>query len=97
MGKTRSKSKRWSARVAKTSNALTLERGVFTKLSAHSIALSVLRSARNSKRRKATPFRSAMSMLNFYINRMGSKLAPGRRKVLEKAKSELRELAGKGH
>jgi len=87
--------KRWSARVAAHSDAMTLEPGVFKKRSARGIASSVLRSACKSTRIKSTPFRSAMSMLNFYVNRMGRKLAPRRRKVLEKAKSELRELAGK--
>ena len=86
---------RWSARVSQHSNALTLENGVFTKGDSRAIARSLKRSAERSRRRKATPFRSAMSMLNFYINRMGTKLRPGRRKVLERAKSDLRDLFGK--
>jgi hypothetical protein len=85
-------SRRWSARVTRTSDALTLEKGVFTKRSAREIALSLKRSADRSTRRKSSPFRSAMSMLTFYINRMGTKLSARRRKVLERAKSDLREL-----
>ncbi len=88
-------STRWSARVTQQSNALTLEKGVFTKRSSRQIALSLKRSAERSSRRKSTPFRSAMSMLNFYINRMGTQLSGTRRKVLERAKSDLRELFGK--
>ena len=95
MPKARAKSKRWSAHVAETSDALSLEQGVFTKRSARSVALSLKRSAVASRRRKTTPFRSAMSMLNFYINRMGTQLTPGRRRVLEKAKGELRDVFGR--
>jgi hypothetical protein len=69
--------KRWSSRVTRNSNALTLEQSVFTKRSSRAIAHSLKRPAAHSTRRKSAPFRSAMSMLNFYINRMGSKLAPG--------------------
>jgi Protein of unknown function (DUF3175) len=87
--------KRWSARVSQQSDALTLEAGVFTKRDPRAIARSLKRSAEHSRRRKSTPFRSAMSMLNFYINRMGRKLNPDRRKVLERAKVALRELFGK--
>src|SRR5689334_22667423 len=83
---------RWSARVTRESDALTLEEGVFKNRSAEAIARSLKRSAVRSRRRKSTPFRSAMSMLNFYINRMGRKLSPARRKVLERAKTSLREL-----
>lgn len=90
-----SKSSRWSARVTRTSNALTLEKGVFAKRSSRAIALSLKRSAERSRRRKSAPFRSAMSMLNFYINRMGTKLTPGRRRILERAKSDLRQAFGK--
>ena len=88
-------SDRWSARVTRESDALTLEKGVFTKRSARAIALSLKRSAERSTRRKSSPFRSAMSMLNFYINRMGTKMSAGRRKVLERAKQDLRELFGR--
>jgi hypothetical protein len=62
---------------------------------AYEVALSLKRSADRSERRKSTPFRSAMSMLNFYINRAGRNLAPARRAVLENAKGELRKLYGK--
>jgi len=84
--------RRWSARVMKTSNALDLEPGVFTQRSAQAIAASLKRSALASSRRKAEPFRSAMSMLNFHINRSGRGLPPERRRVLERAKVELRKL-----
>ena len=86
--------RRWSDRVTRESNALTLEKGVFTKRSARAIALSLKRSAERSRRRKSTPFRSAMSMLNFYVNRMGANLSAARRKVLERAKGELRKAFG---
>jgi hypothetical protein len=84
--------KRWSARVTSTSNALDLEEGVFTKASARAIAASLKRSAERSRRRKAEPFRSAMSMLTFFINRAGRNLSAERRRVLERAKEDLREL-----
>jgi len=86
---------RWSARVSRESDALSLEQGVFTLRSARRIAQSLKQSAEHSRRRKSSPFRSAMSMLNFFINRMGAKLSPGRRRILEKAKDELRALYGK--
>jgi len=79
----------------KTSNALDLESGVFTQRSPHAIAASLKRSALASGRRKAEPFQSAMSMLNFHINRSGRGLAPERRRVLERAKVELRKLFGR--
>ena len=82
----------WSKRVTETSNALDLEHGVFSKESPRAIALSLKRSAERSRRRKSEPFRSAMSMLNFYINRAGSKLSATRRNRLEAAKEALREL-----
>ena len=91
----RARTRRWSARVARQSDALTLERGVFTGSDPKRIARSLKRSADRSRRRKSAPFRSAMSMLNFYINRMGRKLAPGRRRVLQRAKGELRVLYGR--
>ena len=77
------------------SDALDLEAGVFRKPSARAIALSLRRSAERSRRRKADPFRSAMSMLSFYINRGGRNLAPARRRTLEAAKIELRRLYGR--
>ena len=87
--------KRWSARVTRTSNALDLERGVFTKRSPRAIARSLKRSAEHSRRRKSAPFRSAMSMLNFHINRGGKGLSSSQREVLERAKGELRKLYGR--
>jgi hypothetical protein len=87
--------KRWSQRVTETSNALDLEHGVFSKNSARAIALSLKRSAEHSRRRKSDPYRSAMSMLTFYINRSGKKLPKTRRARLEAAKRELRALYGK--
>ncbi len=82
--------KRWSQHVAQTSNALDLEPGVFAKEDPRDIAQSLKNSAEASRRRKADPFRSAMSMLVFYINRAGRKLPEQRRRVLERAKDELR-------
>jgi hypothetical protein len=84
--------RRWSRRVTETSNALDLERSVFTKRSARQVALSLKRSAERSRRRKSEPFRSAMSMLNLYINRAGKNLTPARRRTLERAKGELRKV-----
>jgi len=92
---TRAKSKRWSQRVTTTSNALDLDKGVFTRNDPRSIARSLKKSAERSKRRKSDPFRSAMSMLTFYINRAGSQLPDKQRKRLEAAKDELRALFGK--
>ena len=89
------KQKRWSQRVTQESNALDLEQGVFSKDDPKSIARSLKRSADRSQRRKADPFRSAMSMLTFYINRAGKTLSKSRRKRLEDAKEELRDLYGK--
>lgn len=83
---------RWSQHVTETSHALDLEPGVFTKRSPREVALSLKRSAEASRQRKADPFRSAMSMLNFYLNRAGRRLPAQRRRVLEQAKDELRAL-----
>jgi hypothetical protein len=91
----KSHAKNWSARVTQESNALTLEKGVFTKHRSRAIAWSLKRSAEKSRRRKSSAFRSAMSMLTFYINRMGTQLSAGRRKVLEQAKEDLREVFGR--
>ncbi len=88
-------SRRWSQEVTQKSNALDLEQGVFTWKDPKKIAKSLSRSAEDSKRRKGTPFQSAMSMLNFYINRAGSQLDANQKKVLEQAKDELRALYGK--
>ena len=89
---TRKKARRWSQRVTDTSDALNLDQGVFSLNDPRAIARSLKRSAERSRRRKAEPFRSAMSMLNFYINRAGRKLPQSRRARLEKAKEELRRL-----
>ena len=86
------KRSRWSRRVSETSDALDLKKGVFSLDSPSAIAASLKRSADRSRRRKTEPFRSAMSMLNFYINRAGSKLSAARRRRLEAAKAELRRL-----
>ena len=85
----------WSQNVTAHSNALDLDRDVFTKHDPHEIALSLKHSAEHSKRRKGTPFQSAMSMLTFYINRAGRDLDEKQKAVLERAKDELRELFGK--
>ncbi|MBW8744926.1 MAG: DUF3175 domain-containing protein [Sphingomonas sp.] len=85
----------WSQNVTAHSNALDLEQDVFAKHDPHEIALSLKRSAEHSKRRKGTAFQSAMSMLTFYINRAGKDLDEKQRKVLERAKDELRILFGK--
>jgi len=84
--------KYWSSRVTKYSNALDLEEGVFSFNNPRKIALSLKRSSRESRRRKADPFQSAMSMLNFYINRAGKNLSEDRKKILGQAKEELRLL-----
>jgi hypothetical protein len=87
--------KRWSQRVTRTSNALDLKSGVFTLASPRAIALSLKRSALASHRRKADPYRSALSMLTFYVNRAGRGLPAARRRKLERAKRELRAVFGK--
>jgi len=87
--------KRWSARVTKEGDALDLDRGVFTWKDPRRIAASLRRSALRSRRRKADPHRSALSMPTFYINRAGKNLPAARRKVLEQAKDELRRQFGK--
>ncbi len=89
------KAKRWSQAVTETSNALDLEPGIFSWDDPRKIALSLKESADNSDRRKTSPFASAMSMLNFYINRAGKNLPATRRAILERAKEELRDLYGK--
>jgi len=87
--------RQWSQRVTRESSALDLEEGVFTWKDPKKIARSLKRSAEKSGRRKGTPYRSAMSMLNFYINRAGKNLGQNRQKTLEEAKSELRKLFGR--
>jgi len=91
----RSTPRKWSAKVAETSNALALEPGVFTAASPKRIAASLKRSAERSRRRKSSPYRSAMSMLTFFINRAGRNLPARRKRTLEKAKAELRRLFDK--
>jgi Protein of unknown function (DUF3175) len=94
-GNQKAKTKRWTQHVMETSNALDLEEGVFTRDDPREIALSLQRSAERSQRRKSSPFRSAMSMLTFHINRAGRKLSQEQRDRLEAAKDELRALYGK--
>jgi hypothetical protein len=86
------KTRKWSAAVMKRSDALDLEQGIFTQRSPSRIAASLKRSAMRSRRRKGTPFQSAMSMLTFHINRAGQSLSAVRRARLEKAKDALRKL-----
>jgi len=89
------KSKRWSQHVTQTSFALDLEKDVFTWDDPRRIAESLKESAERSTARKTTPFRSAMSMLNFYINRAGKNLPQEQLATLEAAKDELRALYGR--
>src|SRR5262245_23154423 len=86
---------RWSQRVTTTSNALDLEPGVFTFRSPKRVAASLKRSADTSRRRKGTSFQSAMSMLNFYLNRAGKTLPEAQKQKLNDAKAELRRLYGR--
>jgi len=88
--------RRWSARVTRTSDALTLDHGVFTWKDPRRIAGSLKRSAMRSRRRKADPYRSALSMLTFYLNRAGHNLSAARKRVLGQAKEELRRLYAEG-
>jgi hypothetical protein len=88
----RKSARKWSGRVTKTSDAMTLDDGVFRKSDPKTIARSVKRSAERSHRRKSPPFRSAMSMLTFYINRGGKNLSTRRKHILMQAKDELRAL-----
>jgi hypothetical protein len=87
--------RRWSQRVTRESDALDLSKGVFTGKDPKRIAASLKRSAERSRRRKADPFRSALSMLTFYLNRAGKNLPAGRRKTLMRAKDELRRQFGR--
>ncbi|HYK23245.1 MAG TPA: DUF3175 domain-containing protein [Candidatus Acidoferrum sp.] len=89
------KGRRWSADVTKHSDALDLKSQVFKGKDSHRIALSLKRSADRSKKRKGTPYQSAMSMLNFYINRAGKNLPQKQKRVLERAKDELRKAFGR--
>ena len=90
-----SHARKWSQDVAEHSDAMDLEDGVFASDDPHEIAPSLKRSAQHSHRRKSEPYQSAMSMLNFYINRAGKNLPQARRKVLEDAKDELRVAFGR--
>ena len=87
--------RKWSGRVTRESNALDLKKGVFAQDDPKKIARSLKRSAEHSHRRKSAPYRSAMSMLTFYINRGGKDLSARRKAILEKAKGELRALFDK--
>jgi uncharacterized protein DUF3175 len=87
--------KKWSAEVNEHSDALDLEKGVFAGNDPEKIAKSLKSSAMHSHRRKGTPYQSAMSMLNFYINRGGKNLSESKKKVLAKAKDELRKVFNK--
>lgn len=87
--------KKWSQNVTEHSDAMDLKDGVFKSRSPKKIADSLKRSAETSHRRKSSPFQSAMSMLNFYINRAGEQLSKSRRTTLEKAKDELRKDFGR--
>jgi hypothetical protein len=86
--------KKWSARVTQTSDALDIPGGTFAKNDPEAIAHELERDAEKSSRRKSSPYRSAMSMLTFYINRAGKNLPAARRKILEAAKDVLREEFG---
>ena len=92
MATKKSKNKKWSRKVTEHSDALDLEKGVFAGNDPEKIARSLKRSATHSHRRKGTPYQSAMSMLNFYINRGGTNLSESKKKVLEDAKEELRKV-----
>ncbi len=91
----RPKARRWSQGVTQRSDALDLRAGVFKLHDPKEIAASLKRSAQASKRRKADPFRSALSMLTFYINRAGKNLPASRRRTLMRAKDELRRQFGR--
>jgi len=87
--------RKWSQRVTRESDALDLKRGFFTLSDPKQIAASLKRSAQASHRRKADPYRSALSRLTFYINRAGKQLSPSRKRTLERAKRELRAQFGR--
>ena len=92
MDNQKKKPKKWSQKVTEESRVLVLEEGVFTWKDPKKIAQSLKQSALKSKQRKGTPLQSAMSMLNFYINRAGKQLDKNQKEVLEQAKNELRKL-----
>jgi hypothetical protein len=89
------KTRRWSGKVTRHSNALDLEPNVFRSANPRRIAVSLKGSAEHSTRRKGTPYQSAMSMLNFYINRRGKNFSRHQRNVLAKAKAEFRKCFGR--
>jgi hypothetical protein len=93
--KSRRTARRWSQQVTEHSDALTLDRGVFALRDPKRIAASLKRSAERSRRRKSSPFRSALSMLTFYINRAGKSLPAARKRTLMRAKDELRKQFGR--
>lgn len=93
--KTKAAGRKWSGRVTSRSNALDLKEGIFRQRDPKKIAVSLKRAAERSRRRKSDPYRSAMSMLTFYVNRAGKTLPAGRRRILERAKDALREAFGK--
>ena len=96
MATTHAKSKKkWSADVTEHSDALDLQANIFESKDPKEIASSLKRSAEQSHRRKSEPYRSAMSMLTFYINRAGKNLEPSQKEVLENAKAELRKQFGR--
>jgi hypothetical protein len=87
--------KKWSKKVNETSDAMDLEKNVFKSRSPKKIAESVSESAEKSKRKKTSPFRSAMSMLNFYVNRAGKNIPAAKKSIINRAKDELRKLYGR--
>jgi hypothetical protein len=87
--------KKWSKEVTEHSHALDTEKNIFSSESPDKIAASLKKSALESKNRKSSPFQSAMSMLNFYINRAGKKLSKHHKEILERAKDKLRDLFNK--
>ena len=95
MKKNKKQAEYWSGKVTKHSFALDLEEGVFTWKEPRKIALSLKKSAENSTRRKGKPYQSAMSMLNFYINRAGKNLPKEQKNILSRAKQELKKVFGK--
>jgi hypothetical protein len=94
-GSNGSNAKRWSHHVMETSDAMDIQRDIFKEGNAQEIADSLKKSSTRSTRRKGTPFQSAMSMLNFYINRAGRNLPKSRRTILDNAKKRLREAFGR--
>ncbi|MDB5006152.1 MAG: hypothetical protein JWQ84_1870 [Mucilaginibacter sp.] len=93
--KTKTSKKKWSAGVTEHSDALDLEGNIFESNDPKKIAQSLKHSAEQSTRKKSAPYRSAMSMLTFYINRAGKNLEASQKEILEKAKDELRKLFGR--